>query len=1336
VDAAEDGFWYEASHLSVGGASCEEIFRAGPQVNTSPEKLRPDADVAVVLLSAPVSTPALDLAIGPLHAAELTCAAYGFIDGDTPGDHRPWKVRAVPRAHGLIDASEIDFETGVVPHGMSGGPWVATAFDGTPVCIGISSMGGRGRSLAIVTLGGPIHDLLLRSVPGEVRVRHLLREQVDGYLRQVEASAVALPFFYPEALKHAAARGEPVFERIRQRVHVIDRATFEAWRRQQDDQERLRAAGQSAAFEAHLDPSTTRGEADGRETADAFDWDERADTASLRQVVVLGDPGFGKTWLLHHETRRLAARCRTLLDAAGPLTAPTDLPLPIYQQLPDLARHSAATLAERLDLRLEEEGRAPTLRATLVRSLEQRHGALLLDAWDEVSGGREALGGQIATFAKATGVRAVVASRGARYSDSPLPGRPELMLLPFERPEIEAFANIWFGPQGGAAAFLAALDASPASSGLARIPLLLAFLCETYPETQPSLPQRRGELYGRCLSRLLRDWPARNGRRDTDVDDSVIELRLRALAKTAEKLFPNEQFQTMQFAAAAAFPLDTELQIAAAQSYVEQLKVEGLIIPTSEDRQRWQFLHRTFHEYLTARAVGLRANEAGWDGVRAWVDAHAYDARWHEPIVLLAGELDDPVPLLRHLADPDKDDLFRPRLGLAARCVAEVTGAHRSRPAVESIVDDITTAGLDFYVDLSLRDIEPAAPFVADALPALAIANAHWGDAPMPARLARELVSADARTLTVVRDIAVRAPAAATPPLFEALLGAVLRGGDGSLIALGGIEHLARTAPAAAVRPLLDSVVRCLEHADIAVRMAGAEVAAALGSAAASSHVVVDALLRLLDDTDLHVRLEAVEAIGRLGAEAATEEVTGVLLRHWEDPEPRIQFELVTTLERLGPPAGVPEVLAALRTRMTTRGNDKLSERAAHVLGAFAGARRDTAILHEIVAEANAADPEQRSLALAALSSFGDASGDLTVLDTIVPLLFDEDAEVCEAAGSAIGDLGPPAATAPVLEALVALLDDDGADVRRIGVRALRDLSPASASDGVVRTLISLLRHHDVALRKTAVDVLEHLGAAAANDSMRDALLASMTSPDPEIRQTALRAIAHLGAAAATPPMIDALIDLLLEAAGRYDEDEEVLAAAALERFGATAATARVRHVLRARLIRAWPFAQSRLARALGKLGPDAAEPPIVRTLISLVESNEVPLDATKALGNIGPRAATPQVIDLLVSSLTGSEPAMQAAAAETFGQLGPRAARPDVLAALAAALKNDGIVWSIVHALEGLSIGNDDRVIDTLVAALNHEAWIVRRDVGRILGSIQRRGGRVRVTRPGGPAM
>jgi hypothetical protein len=111
---------------------------------------------------------------------------------------------------------------------------------------------------------------------------------------------------------------------------------------------------------------------------------------------------------------------------------------------------------------------------------------------------------------------------------------------------------------------------------------------------------------------------------------------------------------------------------------------DGLLVEAGAgEAAPYLFLHLTIQEYLTARYLAARLNDRGWakaaaviDGkevpVRELIDRKAWLPAWQEVVALLAGSLDDPVPLLELLADEAKDDLFRHRLALAARCLPEI----------------------------------------------------------------------------------------------------------------------------------------------------------------------------------------------------------------------------------------------------------------------------------------------------------------------------------------------------------------------------------------------------------------------------------------------------------------------------------------------------------------------------------------------------------------------------------------------------------------------------------------------------------------------------------------
>ena len=54
------------------------------------------------------------------------------------------------------------------------------------------------------------------------------------------------------------------------------------------------------------------------------------------------------------------------------------------------------------------------------------------------------------------------------------------------------------------------------------------------------------------------------------------------------------------------------------------------------------------------------------------VDRKAWLPAWQEVIILLAGQLHDPVPLLEMLLNDETDDIFCHRLALAALCLPEI----------------------------------------------------------------------------------------------------------------------------------------------------------------------------------------------------------------------------------------------------------------------------------------------------------------------------------------------------------------------------------------------------------------------------------------------------------------------------------------------------------------------------------------------------------------------------------------------------------------------------------------------------------------------------------------
>lgn len=355
-----------------------------------------------------------------------------------------------------------------------------------------------------------------------------------------------------------------------------------------------------------------------------------------------GDPGFGKTWLLRYEARRLARagaqglRARTL--------ALNDLILPIFARLSDVNQHDDP-LEEAL-VALVGTGYSEAFRSFVRAKLYTAHCALLLDAWDEVPVEiplpgqpvayrphfRQRLRQRLQAFARqCSHPRILITSRIVGYTESPVPGMQELELLAFDTRYIEAFTRVWFDDERNATLaqqFLALLREHPRVCGLARIPLMLALLCRAYQETPMAFPTRRVDLYNRCLRGLLRDWQRDQDKWQGDqgrgeISDAYVDAVIEMLQAVVCSLFSEgyEQFSESLLRRKIEMWLKGverthELAERTPTLLIAELKGNGVLITAGSRRDApLLFLHRTFQEYLTACALARKANMEGWESI-------------------------------------------------------------------------------------------------------------------------------------------------------------------------------------------------------------------------------------------------------------------------------------------------------------------------------------------------------------------------------------------------------------------------------------------------------------------------------------------------------------------------------------------------------------------------------------------------------------------------------------------------------------------------------------------------------------------------------------------------
>ncbi|MFF7071324.1 NACHT domain-containing protein [Streptomyces pseudovenezuelae] len=402
-----------------------------------------------------------------------------------------------------------------------------------------------------------------------------------------------------------------------------------------------------------------------------------------RRIVVVGDPGAGKTTMLRHLALRMATQGE---DESLPV-------LPAYVELFRFVESGHESLLDHLAEQWAEQYGFEDARDYIVEKLADGSAALLLDGLDEVLGGESAREAESAYHR----VTAELARLATRFPRAPMAttcrrqgwrgGLPQFQVLEaldFEWPQIETFVSNWFGTADRRRAGLVrALSGNGRLQTLAANPLLLSLIAIVY-ERDLELPERRAALYQRCVEVLLREWDAhrkitRYSRFTTDRKQDLLKEIARHYHRRGLRYFPEDDLLDQ----IARFLPTIDLAPEDSRAILDEIAAQyGLLKPQAHG---WYgFLHLTLQEHFTAAAL----LERGADGIRQAVGAR-YDPWWEEVILLLAGSLPDATPLLAGLLqlEPDRprtdeaglldlpdDDFFHTDLLLAARCL---TGSPR-----------------------------------------------------------------------------------------------------------------------------------------------------------------------------------------------------------------------------------------------------------------------------------------------------------------------------------------------------------------------------------------------------------------------------------------------------------------------------------------------------------------------------------------------------------------------------------------------------------------------------------------------------------------------------------
>lgn len=382
---------------------------------------------------------------------------------------------------------------------------------------------------------------------------------------------------------------------------------------------------------------------------DLFNHDSPYPTGDLRveQVLALhrrtflrGPAGSGKTTLLRWVGVRAGQGDFPETMSSWTGSVPFLVPLREYveRDLPepaDFVRHTGRHLADQ----------APAGWATKVMS--EGRGIVLLDGVDELpqsrrEAARRWLSGLLTDFPDC---RYVVTTRPGAASESWLDteGFTATELQPLGEEDVRAFIHHWHEAVRGEVTeetereVLTRHEAELTRKvlgqrhlrSIASTPLLCALLCALHRDRHTSLPRDRMEVYEAALAMLLKERDHQRGVPGVDLSRRELVLLLQELAKW---LILNGSSDA---------PISTAKRqigrLLAAMHHIEEgpeevfthLRVRsGLLQCPTVDRV--SFLHRTFEEYLAAKALVEEES-------LPLLVKHAHDDQWHEVVVMAAG---------------------------------------------------------------------------------------------------------------------------------------------------------------------------------------------------------------------------------------------------------------------------------------------------------------------------------------------------------------------------------------------------------------------------------------------------------------------------------------------------------------------------------------------------------------------------------------------------------------------------------------------------------------------------------------------------------------------------
>ncbi|KAF5430294.1 putative NTPase, NACHT family domain, partial [Candidatus Methanophagaceae archaeon] len=373
------------------------------------------------------------------------------------------------------------------------------------------------------------------------------------------------------------------------------------------------------------------------------------------KLVIVGTPGSGKTTLLKHLalkscTENLKMQERTCV--------------PIFITLRELSE-SEKDLRQYID-EVFEQYPFPKAKEFVESDLKNGNCQLLLDGFDELATKeqQEQIAERIHRFmGKYHNCQVVVTSRIAGYHDE-LSGFTKLELMDFDDEQIERFIQNWFGESDPekATSMQVAIKENEQLKAFARNPLMIAIIAIIYEEDR-ELPQRRADLYERCVDVLLSKWDVQK-RLKNKYRAEKKELILRKLAFYCHSNNKRSMTEKEVMREMLLYLPQIRLKKGDAKPLLDEIWLRSYLL-RQISRDSYDFLHLSFQEYFTASE--LKEQE---DGISTIIQ-HLEEPWWEEPILLYVGISKNATALIKKIQNEVPEDIFYSNLMLFGKCVAD-----------------------------------------------------------------------------------------------------------------------------------------------------------------------------------------------------------------------------------------------------------------------------------------------------------------------------------------------------------------------------------------------------------------------------------------------------------------------------------------------------------------------------------------------------------------------------------------------------------------------------------------------------------------------------------------